>query len=129
MVLVIHAQSSGHAKCVECIGRLAINFCDFGALYERGHRSGFALPWTLRSLCVLFFAYIKRRLDLTMLVSAAREPVPLRPSLACRGRRVVREALPSKSIWFVKNLELLTLNTYGLCVFLELVGGLKCRCK
>ena len=36
------------------------------------------------------------------------------------GRRVV---------WFVENPELLTLNTYGLCVFLELVGDMIRRCK
>ena len=30
---------------------------------------------------------------------------------------------------FVENSELLTLNTYGLCVFLELVGDMKRRCK
>ena len=88
----------------------------------------FELPCILRSLCVLFFAYIKRLLHLAMLISAARVPVPSRTFLTCRGERVIREALPSMSIWFVENLELLTLNTYGLCVFLELVCDMKCGC-
>ena len=42
---------------------------------------------------------------------------------------VMREALPSKSILFVQNLELLNLTTYELSVFQELAGDMRRGCK
>ena len=51
-------------------------------------------------------------------------------TLDCAGSFAPFPHMPGRRVvWLVENSELLTLNTYGLCVFLELVGDTKCRCK
>ena len=83
-------QSLFHALLCSCICQLRRLELLFGhdarAVGTQGALSAvwFSLPYTLRSLCVLFCAYV-RRLHLTTLISAVRVPGPLRPSLTRRG--------------------------------------------